>query len=1061
MPSRDIEAAYPLSAMQQGMLFHHVSSGDSAVDIMQLVASLHEDLQPARFRLAWECVVARHPVLRTSFRWTECEEPLQEVHKEVAVPFEVLDWHDIPADEHPERIEAYLQADRQRGFNLSQPPLMRLTVVRLGQDHYKCIWTRHHIILDGGSYPTVLNEVFGLYAGLCGGRVPELAPVPSFQEYIEWLEGQDWTTAEDFWRERLKGFGSTTQFPPLVSSADPGEHRPRRGREEMTLTETETSALKAFAASGGITVNTVLNGAWAVLLSRYSGEADVVFGGTRACRHSTVEGADSMVGLLINTLPVRLTVLNDQPLLPWLRGLLEQWMSITLYEHTPLTNVRAWSGVPGQKPLFDSFVVFNNRSLNAILQAKGGGWLNRKFELHGETNLPMAVTAYLDDRLEMKIGFDTQRFSAETIRRMLVHLKTILLSMADSPQQTLGELRMLPEEERRQILLEWNDTTTDYGACDTLHGLVERQTTLAPDAIAVHFEGQELTYYELEQRANQVANYLRRLGVDTETLVGLYLDRSLDLVVGVLGILKAGGAFVPLDPDLPAARLQVLVEDGRIPIVITHERLCPRLAANAADVVRLDADWPAIRKESCTKPTEKAAGENLAYVVYTSGSTGTPKAAMNEHRGISNHTLTIARAFGLGPADVCVLKTPLSFDPWISEVFRSLVAGACLVVARPGGHRDIRYLVDLIDRHGVASMNFVPSMLREALEIPDLERCTSLKHVISGGEALTRDLVTRFRARMTARLHNVYGPAETSIGVCLHECTGNEMGLTVPIGHPIANTRLYVLDPELEPVPAGVVGELYIAGVHVGRGYLHRPDLTEQKFLPDTFAGDPRAKMYKTGDLARYLFDGSIEFHGRRDLQTKVRGVRIELEEIEACLARHEMIAQAAVTVSESISGDRRLIGYFTSRPGVEPQEQELRRFLVEFLPPDMVPSLLIQLERFPLTPSGKIDRAALSVPEDHELAVDEDVIEPRNVTESKVLAVWEEVLQLKVPGVYQNFFDLGGHSLLATRVINRIRRDISIEVPLSVFFEHPTVADIARYVASVDRDDSREITTI
>ncbi|WP_164002735.1 non-ribosomal peptide synthetase, partial [Pyxidicoccus caerfyrddinensis] len=617
--------------------------------------------------------------------------------------------------------------------------------------------------------------------------------------------------------------------------------------------------------------------------------------------------------------------------------------------------------------------------------------------------------------------------------------------VVDRPEARLAELPLMDGAEQHRLLREWNGARADFPADACLHTLIEAQVERTPDAVALCFEGESLTYRQLDARANQLAHHLRSLGVGPEVRVGLFLERSLEMVVALLATLKAGGAYVPFDPDYPAQRLAWMLEDARPAVLLAQERLLSRLPAHEARLLCLDSEWLEVSRQPESRPEPLASPEALAYVIFTSGSTGRPKGAMNSHRGVVNRLLWMQQEYGLTPADTVLQKTPFSFDVSVWEFFWPLLTGARLVVARPGGHQEPTYLARLIAEERVTTLHFVPSMLQVFLEEPGLEGCTTLKRVVCSGEALPLELAQRCLQRLPAAgLHNLYGPTEAAVDVTYYPCVRDEPHRSVPIGRPVANTQIRLLDAHLRPVPIGVPGELFIGGVQVGRGYLGRPELTAERFIPDAFSDTPGARLYRTGDVARWLADGEIEYLGRADFQVKVRGLRIELGEIESALEQQPAVQQAVVMAREDRAGDKRLVAYVVGRGGPEAVEvSALRERLHEKLPEYMVPSAFVVLAAFPLTPSGKVDRKALPIPDAASSA--SEYVAPRTTTEEKLAALWTEVLRLPRVGVKDHFFEAGGHSLLATQLISRVRGAFGVELSLRAVFEAPTLEAFAR----------------
>jgi amino acid adenylation domain-containing protein len=638
---------------------------------------------------------------------------------------------------------------------------------------------------------------------------------------------------------------------------------------------------------------------------------------------------------------------------------------------------------------------------------------------------------------------------------MLGHYRTILEGIAASIDRPLSDLPLLTDVERQQILVEWNRTEVAYPKDRCLHELIEAQVKLTPEAVAVAFEGKQLTYSELNAKANQLARHLRKMGVVPDSLVGVCVERSLEMVVGLLGILKAGGAYVPMDPEYPKDRLAFMLEDSSVKVLLTQGKLADSLPKCNARLTRLDTDWPLIEGESDADVERRVSAEHLAYMIYTSGSTGKPKGAMNTHRGIVNRLLWMQDAYQLTAADRVMQKTPFSFDVSVWEFFWPLLAGAKLVVARPGGHRDGAYLAQLIEREKITTVHFVPSMLQAFLEQEGLrESCSSLKRVICSGEALPMEYQRRFFSVIGAELHNLYGPTEASVDVTYWACQRESRMSTVPIGRPIANTRIYILDRRLQPVPAGVAGELHIGGVGLARGYHNRPELTAEKFISDPFSGEPGARLYKTGDLARHLPDGNIEYLGRLDHQVKIHGFRIELGEIETVLNQHPKVQSSVVVAREDKPGEKRLVGYFVARNG-EADPAEIREWLGAKLPEYMVPTL-IPLQALPLSPNGKVDRKALPAPEVKSLIPSSAYAAPQTVTEHLLASVWAKELGLEKVSVSDNFFDIGGHSLVLIRIQAKLNQSLGRHVSIVEMFQFPTIHALANHLTQPSTESDR-----
>ncbi|MEH2443379.1 non-ribosomal peptide synthetase [Nostoc sp.] len=1046
--SKNIEAIYPLSPMQEGMLFHTLYEPESGVYFEQLSFTLHGNLDISAFERAWAKVVERHPVLRTLFVWENRTQPLQVVLKKVNLPWTNLDWCSLSPIEQEEQLEIFLESDRNKGFALEKAPLIRCTLIKLAAETYKFIESSHHLLTDGWCLPIIYKEAFAFYEAFKIGKDLYLPPTRPYSDYIAWLQQQDKNQAIAYWQKALSGFIAPT---PLVKGQIlPSNSQQKKTSQEFSLhlSATATATLKSLAQKHHITISTFVTGAWALLLSRYSSEKDIIFGATVSGRPPTLSGVESMVGLFINTLPVRVQVDSKSELLPWLLQLQQQQVEREQYSYISLSQMQRLSEVPPGTSLFESIVVFENYPQGDRLFSPPDDLQITHLQGIERTNYPLTLEAMVSQELSARMISD--RFDADTITRMGGHLLTLLEGMIVNPEVRLCELPLLTANERQQLLVEWNDTTREYPQDQCIHQLFEAVVEQCPDTVAVVFENEQLTYRELNALANQLAHYLQTLGVKPEVMVGICVERSLEMVVGLLGILKAGGAYVPLDPTYPLDRLQYMVEDSAVSVLLTQEQLVQSLPLHQAHVVCLDATLKTIPCQNKVNPVSGVTTDNLAYIIYTSGSTGKPKGVMNTHRGICNRLLWMQDAYQLTPADRVLQKTPFSFDVSVWEFFWPLLTGARLVIAQPDGHRDSDYLVKAIVQQQITTLHFVPSMLQIFLETPGLESCNCLQRVICSGEALPKELQERFFDRLECELHNLYGPTEAAIDVTFWQCQRENNLRIVPIGRPIANTQIYILDRNLQPVPVGVVGELHIGGVGLARGYLNRPDLTAEKFIPNPYSEQLDARLYKTGDLACYLPDGSIEYRGRIDYQVKIRGFRIELGEIEAVLSQHPEVRETVVVVREDQPGEKLLVAYIV--PNCEKLTiYQLRDFLKEKLPSYMIPATFVLLSTLPITSNGKVNRKALPAPDQYSL-LEEDFVAPRTPIEEVLAAIWTQVLNLERVGIYDNFFAIGGDSIRAIQIVHEANK-YNLPIKGKNVFENQTIYSLAQYINSCQQE--------
>ena len=1046
---KNVEDVYPLSPLQQGMLFHSLLTPESEVYVNQSSCSLRGGLDSEVFRRTWQSAVDRHPILRTAFLWEGLDEPLQAVRRKVELPLEEQDWRHLDEDERVARLDALRLEERRKPLELAKAPLLRLVLVRLGEDRYELIWTFHHILLDGWSTPLLYREIFALYQALSLGEAPALAPVRPYRDYIEWLAGQDMDEAESFWRRDLAGFTAPT---PLVVDRAPEGAVAEDDEVMIRLSSDLTERLQRLARRHKVTLNTLCLGSWALLLSRYGGQPDVLFGMVVSGRPVDLPGVESILGLFINTLPARVRVDKSGEVAAWFQGLQARLLELRQYEYSPLAQVGKWSEVAPPAPLFESLFVFENYPVGEVRGESS--WELEVLDVKNveSTGYPLNVSAWTFGDLFLRTTFDKARFDGATCARLLGHLQRILEQVAEGAVR-LEEVSILSLVEREQIMA-WNDTPVPYDLDVGLHQIFETQANRAPGALALIYEDVNLTYRDLDRRANAMAYRLADHGCEPQSRVGVFMERSIDLVVALYGILKAGAAYVPLDPEHPAARVTYQVENARLAAIITQPSLSGRLPEVNVACLVVDPESAAGPAESCdARPAVRVYPENTAYVIYTSGSTGRPKGVAVSHRSIVNRLLWMQDIYGLDDTDRVLQKTPFSFDVSVWEFFWPLLSGACLVVARPGGHRDSAYMARQIIDHDVTILHFVPSMLQMFLREPTVGACRSLRDVMASGEALSRELVKRFHTRLSANLHNLYGPTEAAVDVTSWACRRDDEDRMVPIGRPIANTQIHLLDPRLSPVPVGVGGELCIGGVNLAQGYVHKAAQTAERFIPDALGGGSGARLYRTGDLARYRADGAIEFLGRIDFQVKVRGFRIELGEIEASLVEHPGVGEAAVIVDERDDGHRRLVGYYVPAAAVdEVSVEDLPSFLGRRLPEYMVPPFFVRLEALPLTPSGKLDRRALPRPEVARAAARVEFVAPQGAREKAMAEIFAAVLGAERVGRNDSFFTLGGDSILSLRVLSEAR-ERGLELTLEQIFQHPVLSDLVREMSAPESE--------
>ncbi|WP_437756712.1 amino acid adenylation domain-containing protein [Sorangium sp. So ce1389] len=1059
---RGIEDAYPLSPVQQGMLFHTLYDRESGAYCQQLVCRLSGGLSPDVLRKAWATVIERHAALRTAFVQLGDDDPVQVVLREVAPPWEILDWRELPAAEQPAALERFLERDRRRGFDPERPPLMRFSLLRLA-DGWQFVWSHHHLLLDGWSLPIVLGEAIRAYEALVQGLDLDLRRPRPFRDYVAWLAERDPAASERYWRETLAGFRAPTRLG--VERTGGAAHAAGRsyGTREIQLSAATTEALRGLSRAARVTMSVVVQAAWAVLLGRYSGESDVVFGATVAGRPAALAGVESMVGLFIATVPVREAPRPALRVVEYLAELQERQVAREPHAHCPLVDIQRWSDVPPGEALFDSLVVFENYPVGQAAADEQRLLRVTDVQALERTNYPLTLFAAPGDALLLRLSYDEARYDGARIAALLGHLERLLEGMARGPDAPLARLPLLSEAERREVLVAPNQTRRDVSGEGLVPALIAAQAGRTPDAVAVSSGGDALTYAELRRRSSALSDRLRGMGVGPEVVVGVFVERSLDLVVGLLGVLEAGGAYLPLDTDYPPERLAFMMRDAGAPLVLTQTHLLERLPETGAQAVCLDAARPAeaegapaeadgARPGAPAASAGRAAGpDDTAYVLYTSGSTGRPKGVSVTHANLRNFLLAMRESPGLSARDVLLSVTTISFDIAGLELYLPLVAGARVEILGRDSARDARKLMAALRASGATVMQATPTTWRMLLE--ETWEPGRLERALCGGEALPGDLAEQLLGR-GLEVWNLYGPTETTIWSTVQRIEraaepGAAPGAVCPIGRPIANTEIYLLDRNLEPVPPGVPGELFIAGDGVARGYLGRAGLTAERFVPDPFGDRPGARMYRTGDLVRYGERGALEFIGRIDNQVKLRGHRIELGEIEAALKQHESVGDAVVVARRDRAGEDQLVAYLVPAPGADVEADALRAWLGERLPAYMAPAAYVSLPSFPLTLNRKVDRAALPAP-DFEAGAAASYVAPGTPTEQRLADIWREILGVERPSVTDDFFHLGGHSLRATRAVTKIQDALQVSVPLPYFFGHPTIRELADYIDGI-----------
>ncbi|QDL09660.1 non-ribosomal peptide synthetase [Brasilonema octagenarum UFV-E1] len=1049
---RDVEL--PLSFAQQRLWFLHQLSPDSRSYNMLLILRLEGSLNIVALEQSLGELVCRHEILRTNFPTVDGK-PVQRIAPFTALTLPVYDLQGLSVQEQSDRIRQMANSQASDPFDLAVGPLVQFTLLQLSNQKYVLLLKMHHIIYDGWSLNIFNRELSQLYAAFTQGLPNPLPELPiQYADFAVWQ--RQWLTGEvlerqlNYWQKQLAGVPGVLELP--TDKPRPPVQTFRGGVERFQLDHHLTQRLKQLSQESDATLFMTLLAAFLVLISRYSGQLDIVVGSAIANRNN--KSVEQLMGFFANTLALR----GDLSGNPSFADFLVQVRQTTLsaYSHQDLPFEMLVEKLQPERdlsrnPLVQVMFALQNASLS-FGDLPGLTIQNMSAPIDEMVRFDLEVNYWeVSGGLEGVWSYSADLFDATTITRIAQNFQTLLQAIVANPKERIAELPLLTTAERHQLLVEWNNTQVDYPGEKCIHQLFEEQVERTPDAVAVVFENQKLTYRELNQRANKIAHYLKTLDVKPDVLVGICMERSLEMVIGILAIIKAGGAYVPLDPTYPKERLAFMLADAQVSVLLVQPHLVPELPPHQAQVVCIDSASQEFAAYSPQNPINEVTTENLAYVIYTSGSTGKPKGAMNTHKGLCNRLLWMQDTYQLTATDKVLQKTPFSFDVSVWEFFWPLFTGASLIIARPGGHQDSRYLAQLIAQEKITTVHFVPSMLQVFLEETELEKCGSIKRVICSGEALSINLEKCFFERLNAELHNLYGPTEAAIDVTFWACQPNSNEKLVPIGRPIANTQIYILDKHLQPVPIGVSGELHIGGVGLARGYWNKPQLTQEKFISSPF--EAGKYLYKTGDLARYRSDGNIEYLGRIDHQVKIRGFRIELGEIEALLASHPDVWESVVMLREDEPGDKRLVAYVVPQIEQSPTVTELRQFLKAKLPEYMIPSAFVLLQSLPLTPNGKVDRHALPKPELDSTLL-EKFVAPRTPIEEMLAQIWAQVLKVEQVGIHNNFFELGGHSLLATQLVSRIRNIFKVELPLRSLFAAATVAELAQEIEQLQQQD-------
>lgn len=1046
IPKRSESDRIPLSFSQQRLWFiDQLYQGSSFYNI-PIAIHLKGKLDLIALQESLNEIIQRHEAWRTSFIIID-RQPFQAIASRSNWELPIVNLEHLSGKNWDAEVQKIAFEEAQKPFNLSQLPLVRATLLRLSETEHIFLLTMHHIVSDGWSIGVFARELATLYAAFATGKSPSLSELPiQYADFAIWqrerFSRDRLATQLNYWKQQLSGDLPILQLP--TDRPRPAIATFTGAKQYFTFSPTLTEALTKLSQQAEVTLFMTLLAAFNTLLYRYTEQEDILIGTSIANRNqSELEG---ILGLFVNTLVLRNNLGGD----PTFRNLLSRVRDVTLdaYAHQDFPFEKLVEELQpdrdlSRNPLFQVMFVLQNTPISGQEMA-GLTWRGLDFD-SGTSQFDLFLS--IAESKQGLTGFweySTDLFDPATITQLIDNFQTLLTSIVENPDRQISQLPILTNKQREQLLLAGNNTKANYPQDASLHQLFELQVDRSPDAIALIERSQHLTYRQLNQKVNQLARYLRKLGVTTETLVGICLERSIDTIVGILAILKAGGAYIPLDPNYPSDRLNFMLSDSQVTLAIGNSLLVDRFPQ--IKVICLETDWQIIQLESQENPVNISQGDNLAYIIYTSGSTGNPKGVLGTHRGTVNGLHWLWKTYPWEKEEICCQKTAISFVDSVWEIFAPLLQGIPTVIIPDSIVKDTQLFLENLDRQNVTRVVLVPSFLRVILDIYGhlAKKLSKLKLWITSGEALPIDLVQKFQKLMpSAKLINLYGSSEVSANVTHYDTSLlPETATSVPIGSPIDNTQVYVLDRHLQPTPIGVIGELYVGGDGLARGYLYRPELTEERFINHPFI--PGKKLYKTGDLARYLHDGNLEYLGRRDEQVKIRGFRVELGEIEAAILQHPDVRQAVVVLRKDSQSDGQIVAYIvTNKPNLV---TEISSYLQDKLPDYAIPSAFVVLDAIPLTPNGKIDKRSLPI--DNLIRPISNHIPPRNISELALAKIWGNLLDINSVGVTDNFFDLGGHSFLAVRLIAQIHERFGHDLTLSTLFENPTIEKLAKIVS-------------
>lgn len=1032
---KDISSIYRLSGLQQGMLFHGLYDGKAGAYVEQLVCDLKRcDLM--MFCKSWDYVMKQHSILRSAFFYDRFDVPVQCVYPEVKLPVEVLEYRTKSDVEQQAAMKEYMEADKAKGFDFKLAPLMRVALMRLSEDRYRMLWTWHHLLFDGWSMPVLMEDFLSVYELLSLGKEVKAGEEDRYEDYIRYIERRDGEKEQLYWRNYLKGVEQSTLLPFIKTT----KARNRGVGEYMSswlqLDEDKTAQIESYAQKHRITVNTVMQGVWSYLLHRYTDNRDVVYGVTVSGRPGDLAGVEKRVGMYINTLPLHSMMQEEQKVAEWLQEIQANQALSRQHQYTPLNEIQGWSAVKGD--LFDTLLVFENYPVSKVISSRQWGLGIENVQMHEQTNYPLTIIVSSTNRIDIEFSYNSRLIEEFHIREIISHFQHVLQQVIDEKDR-VSDIRLLTQAEEHQLLV-FNDTAVEYSNNKTVIDLFAEQAKHRPEAVAVVYGAQHLTYKELDKRSSQLAHLLKSKGVKAEALVPICMNRSLEMIVGILGIWKAGGAYVPIDPGYPQDRIRYILEDTRASIVVSSkDSKLKLLTTEDVNIVELSPEWSDIGMEPVENPETAVKPNHLAYVIYTSGSTGKPKGVLIEHAGLLNLIEWHNHEYEVTELSRSTSMSGVGFDAFGWEVWPYLSAGASIYIIDDNERLSPFKLLKLFVTNNITHGFLFTAMVHEFVD-SSRNKMKSLKYLLTGGDKLSSIDIEGIDYKVI----NNYGPTENTVVTSNYKLSAKDKDRTPPIGAPIANTNIYILNKDNRLNPTGITGEICIVGDGLARGYLNLADLTAEKFIANPFCKGATERMFKTGDLGRWLPDGNIEYLGRLDEQVKVRGYRIETGEIESVLQQSGLVRQVLVLASDENGGTRKLIGYVVVEGLLD--RQAILSYLKEKLPEYMIPALWVQLDRLPLTPNGKIDKMALPDP-DPVGGLSEQYVSPRTEIETKLTEIWQVLLKVEKIGIHDNFFELGGHSLLVMRMGSYIERSLSLSIPIHVLFQFTSISELSKYL--------------